>query len=440
MKKLIYAAVVLALAGAGGYWYYASQKEKNAKQPEPTAVAETGAILEAVESDGKVVSNLDVEIKCKASGEIIKLPYDISDTVKKGDLLLVLDPVDELRNIRQTEASLKAAQAKLESSKLSLAQQEKTLANDILKTDTAILTARAKRDDQKSKSARLKELLNLKLASREESETAELGAVTAENDLKTAELKKEDLLVEEKAIEAARQSVKAAEAQVEIERLALEIARQKYSDTSVVSPMDGIVTARNVQVGQIISSPLSNVGGGTTVLTISDLSRIFVLATVDEADISRIALGQTARVTVDAHPGKTFMGNVVRISPRGVNVSNVVTFEVKIEIVSPNKVLLRPEMTSRAQVEIHKKDSALLVPSDSIVRKSGKYYVSIKKADETQEERAVETGITDGRMTEITKGLNAGETVITKKSGDESKWQGQAGDKKQQNPPMMRFR
>jgi HlyD family secretion protein len=188
--------------------------------------------------------------------------------------------------------------------------------------------------------------------------------------------------------------------------------------------MDGTITASSVQIGQIISSGISNVGGGTTALIVSDLSRIFALAAVDESDIGQVLVGQSVKVTVDAYPGKRFDGSVVRISPRGVNVSNVVTFEVKVEVTASEKGLLRPEMTANVEVLVAEKPDALLAPADAIVRKGGKATVSVKKADGATESREVRTGISDGRRTEILSGLSAGETVVVTNGGD-SKWQGQ---------------
>ena len=95
------------------------------------------------------------------------------------------------------------------------------------------------------------------------------------------------------------------------------------------------------------------------------------------------------KVTVDAYPGKRFDGSVVRISPRGVNVSNVVTFEVKVEVTAPEKALLRPEMTANVEVLVAEKTDVLLAPSDAIVRKGGKATVTVRKADGATEAREV---------------------------------------------------
>jgi HlyD family secretion protein len=204
---------------------------------------------------------------------------------------------------------------------------------------------------------------------------------------------------------------------------ALDLARERLNDTKVYSPIDGVVTARSVQIGQIISSGISNVGGGTTALTVSDLSRIFSLASVDEADIGKVTVGQPAEITVDAFPGKRFIGRVERIAIRGVNVSNVVTFEVKIEVTSKDKGLLRPEMTTNVDIVAAARDSVLSVPTDAIVRKGGKSHVTVVKADGAKEDRIVGTGISDGQRTEITTGATEGEVVVNYQGAD-SKWKG----------------
>src|SRR5207247_967479 len=144
------------------------------------------------------------------------------------------------------------------------------------------------------------------------------------------------------------------------DQVALGIAQQHLDDTKVLAPMDGVVAARTVQIGQIIASAISNVGGGTTVMTLSDLSHVFSMASVDESEIGKVQKGQSVTVTADAHRGRRFRGVVTRIATRGVNVSNVVTFEVQIEITDAKKALLKPEMTTNVEIIAAEKESALL--------------------------------------------------------------------------------
>jgi HlyD family secretion protein len=193
-----------------------------------------------------------------------------------------------------------------------------------------------------------------------------------------------------------------------------------------------------VQIGQIISSGISNVGGGTTALIISDLSRIFVLAAVDESDIGQVRPGQRVKVTVDAFRNREFSGEVVRISPRGANVSNVVTFEVKVEVTAPDKELLRPEMTATAEILIDERADALLAPADALFRRGGKTWATVVGPGGERSDREVTAGIGDGRRTEVLSGLAAGDTVLLQAAN--SKWNGQAQQRPAGPPPMMRLR
>jgi HlyD family secretion protein len=427
-KWIVIIVIVLALAG-GGVYYFFVYRPAAAKADAPavvTAKVERGPIKQIVASTGRVVSNLDVDIKCKASGEVTKLPFDVSDVVKKNDLLLELDPVDQGRIVRQAEVRLSASQAKLQIARENLAVAERTLVTDRARAEVAVKSCEVRSKDSRAKADRMKALLEKKLISPEDCDTAETAAVQAAADLDNAKVKVEELKTQELALELSRQQVKLSEADAEGDKIALDIAKDRLEDTKVYAPIDGVVAARPVQIGQIIASGVSNVGGGTTFLTLSDLSRVFVLAAVDESDIGKVALDQAVTVTVDAFPGKKFKGKVVRIATKGVNLSNVVTFEVKIEVTGDAKALLKPEMTANIEeILIAEKSDVLLVASEAVLRKGrGKQVVTLVKEGAANEDVAVETGITDGTKTEIVTGLTEGQTVLIHKGASETKWAG----------------
>ena len=437
MKKwLIGVAVVLVTAGGYWWWKRSSDATKAAEKPVVTAAVERGSVRQTVASTGKIVSNLDVEIKCKASGQIVKLPFDVSDPVKKGDLLLELDPKDEQQRVRQAEATLRASQARLVNAKESLGIAEETLKSERQKADAALAAAQARARDARAKAERTKELKEKKLASLEESETAETTAAAAAADLETANARTEELKTQTRALEQARQQIRIAESQVESDQIDLDLARQRLVDTQVLSPMDGVVTASSVQIGQIISSGISNVGGGTTALIVSDLSRIFVLAAVDESDIGQVQVGQSVKVTADAFPGKRFDGSVVRIAPRGVNVSNVVTFEVKIEVTGPDKALLRPEMTANVEIIVAEK-------TRRAARPVGRHRAQGRQGHRDRQEgrrrdrgaRGRASASATAGATEILSGLAEGELVVVS-NGADSKWAGQQGPARRPGMPI----
>jgi len=433
--RTVIVLVILLAAGSGGAYYWQSRKPATNPTTELASAQVTrGTILQAVAATGKVVSNLDVDIKCKASGEVMELPFDISDSVKEKQLLVKLDPIDEERNVALAQVALNQSEAKLKQSQKNLEIAQANLITNRDRLDANLASARAKAADARAKAGRRKELLDKKIGTQEDFDTADALAVQAESDVKTILVQIEELKAQEMAIKVKQQDVKLAEAEVEADGIALKNANRRRDDTEVHAPMDGVVSARTVQKGQIISSGITNVGGGTTILTLSDLSRIFVLAAVDESDIGRVALGQSVNITADAHPGVKFAGKVVRIATKGVNTSNVVTFEVKIEVLSKNKSLLKPEMTTNVQIVAAEKNDVLVVPTAAITRKGEKLVTQISTGPGTTEDRTVEVGMSDGNRIEINSGLREGETIMYAKGESDSRWR---ADQNRPRGPMM---
>ncbi|RLC47461.1 MAG: hypothetical protein DRH70_03300 [Candidatus Coatesbacteria bacterium] len=434
-KKIVIITIVSVGIAIGCYlWSGDSNGSSTDSSLSTTVKAERGPIQLRIESTGRVVSNLDVEIKCKASGEVIGVPYDVSDPVKKGDLLVELDPIDEQRRVKQAEVNLSSSKAKLVQAQQNLETAERNLVNDMSRAQADLKAARAKFQDAHAKAERAKKLLEAKRVSIEENETAQTTASLAAADLENAKIALAELKVKKDALEVLRQDVTLAEGQVESNKIALEMAQQRLKDTKVFAPIDGVIAARQVEVGQIISSPTSNVGGGTALLVLSDLSRIFVLASVDESDIGRIEVGQRVTITADAFPDKEFYGKVVRVAARGENTSNVVTFDVKIEVLSEGKQNLKPEMTANVVVIAAESENALLVPSDAVYRRNGKTFVLVPSDGQQPERRNVEVGIDDGVRTEILSGLKEGEEVVHSKGQIQSRWARQRGNRSR--PPM----
>ncbi|HEO70074.1 MAG TPA: HlyD family efflux transporter periplasmic adaptor subunit [Candidatus Hydrogenedentes bacterium] len=427
MRKFV--AIVLALALVGGAAIAVKLRRDgnagskvNLSEPS-TIVIERGPISLKVSSTGRVVSNLDVEIKCKASGEIITLPFDVSDHVAKGDLLLELDPIDEERSMRQAEVRLASSQAKLTRAKRSLSVAEETLRITKLEAAADLRSAEAHGKEMREKAERIARLLEKTYASPEEQESAEAAAVQAETALEKARLRVEELKVEEAKLELQRQDVVLAECDVETDKLSLENAQQRLKETKAYAPMSGIISDRMVQVGQIISSPTNNVGGGTALMTLSDLSRVFVLASVDESDIGRVAVGQPVAVTVDAFPDERFEGEVVRVATKGSEVSKVVTFEVKIEVFGRGKESLLPEMTADVEILIAESQDALLVPSGTVVGRGRHRFVLLPTAKGEEPKRIpVEVGVDNGITTEIIGDVSEGMELMLPPGDSTGRW------------------
>jgi multidrug efflux pump subunit AcrA (membrane-fusion protein) len=305
--------------------------------------------------------------------------------------------------------------------------------------------------------------------SREELDSAVTRQVQTESLLVNAKVRLDDLKVQALELDRTRQEVEIAAAQVENDAVALADAEQRLRETEVFSPIDGVVSERDIQEGVIVASGVSNVGGGTTAMKVIDLSRVYAIAAVDESDIRGVVPGVTATVTADAHKGTEFPGKVVRVAATGVVESNVVTFDVKVEISGPRKRLLKPEMTTNVLFHVDGRKNAVLVPAAAVVRKAARdgqegresgsgvrgtggregegeapdysrrqSYVTVVAPGGAEEERLVETGLSDGFRMEIVSGLAEGEEVLLLQNGSDSRWAGQDARRPGAGPRPLR--
>jgi len=334
--------------------------------------------------------------------------------VKKGDLLLELDPSDQQRAVTRMEIALAQSQARLAEADAAMEVAEREVVTSRQRAEAELASAQARSREARSKADRRKQLIEQQLGSSEDYEAADSLATQAEANVQTAQAQLQEVDTQQMALETRRQQVALARAQLESDRVSLADSRQQLEYTRVVAPIDGVISSRSVQVGTIISSGITNVGGGTTIMTLSDLSHIFVLASVDESDIGRVQVGQAVDITVDAYPGETFEGNVQRIATKGVSVSNVVTFEVKIEVTGENRVKLKPEMTANVRIITQKKEDAILVPLAAVWRKEGQTVVTVRRSSEKQDDVDVSLGISDGEQVEVLSGLSEGQTVLSR--------------------------
>ena len=417
---VLVALAVLALIG-GGVWlwrHHAAGVAAAALPADKIVEAERTAVERTVESSGTVAANLEVEIKCRASGEVVKLPYDISDRVKQGDLLCQLDPADQELAVKSTQASVAQSEARVAQAKAALEEAQLAVVTSRDRADAGLTSATVREEAARSKAGRQKQLVASNLGSAEEFETAQADAATAAADLTTARVAVEEIKQQQVALESRRQDVKLAEAELQSGTIALDTAKRNLGYTTVTAPTDGVVASLSVQKGAIVASGINNVSGGTTIMTLLDLSRVFVLATVDESDIGGVKVGQPARVTVDSYPGRTFEGKVVRVAVQGVNASNIVTFEVKVEVLDKSKDLLKPQMTGNVTIVEASRPDALTVPVAAVSRRGEKAFVTL--ADGSR--REVTLGLQGVERTEITTGLTAGEKLLVKEEEPQSRW------------------
>lgn len=259
MKSVFLILILLCLGFVGFSITHGVQNNKVISNKSEIKVVRKGDLEVTISGTGYVSPNLSVEIKCKASGEVRKLPFDVSDYVSKGDLLLELDPIDEDNNVRKAEVDLLVVESRLSQAKHNIKVAEKSLQVNRDKANANLKKMKALALNEEAKASRLKTLLAKKLVSLEDWQNAKTLAINASCEEDQAIIEIENLEVEKLGLEVKRQDVMIAKAEVEAKKINLFIAKQRLKETKIISPMNGFVSARNVQNGQIVSSGINNV-------------------------------------------------------------------------------------------------------------------------------------------------------------------------------------
>ncbi|MFQ5818110.1 MAG: efflux RND transporter periplasmic adaptor subunit [Terriglobia bacterium] len=359
--------------------------------PEQLAKVERGSIARSVVATGKIEPLAKVEIKSKASGILKELFVDYGDPVNQGQVLVELDKEELAARVREARANLQAAQANLEAAKATY-EKNKIEAEG---PDVPFFQRSLERAQQ---------MLSDGLIAQAALDEAEKNFHLARNRQLVAQ---RNVLVTN--AEAARAAAQVAQAQAALER-----AEEDLRNSTIVSPLDGLVLARHVEVGDAVSSILVRGSQATLVLTLGDVSEVYVKGKVDEADIGQVYLGQPARIVVESFKDKEFVGQVSKISPMGVEKDNVTTFEVLVTIDNPSGEL-KANMTANAEIILEERDDVLLIPETAVIYdRERKTFVEVPdpRADNGRRKVAIAIGISNGIKTEVQAGLQEGDTVI----------------------------
>lgn len=387
---IVLGILLLVLTGAG-FGLRAALKPKNIIDPSKLATVERGDIARSVVATGKIQPRSKVEVKSKASGIVKKLYVDYGEYVKTGQLLADLDKEQLQAQLREATATLQASQAAEESAKATF-ERNKVEAEG---PDVPFL---------KSALERTRKLSSQGLIANQLLEDSEKAYQTALNKQLTAT----------RNVAVSRAEVAKAAAQVAQARAALERTEEDLRNSTIVSPMDGLVLSRNVEVGDAVSSILVLGSQATLLFTLGDVGDVYVLGKVDQADIGKVFLGQRARIVVESFKDKKFEGAVTKIAPLGVEKDNVTTFEVRVSIKNPGGEL-KANMSANAEVILEEKKNVLLLPDSSVVYDRERH-ASVEVPDPTAEKGRkkipVKLGISNGLKAELVAGVNQGQQVI----------------------------
>ena len=312
MKRWIIGLVLVAAAVAGyfAYRYYMSKQPGESRYR--TARIERGDVIQTVRATGTIQPIKLVQVGTQVNGPVRMLYVDYNSKVKAGDLVAQIDPTTYEARLAQDQANLIESQANVEQSQAKLIQAEKEL-------------ERAK-----------------KLTAREMISQTDLDSAIATRDTLAAQLK------------VSQAAVAQAEA-------ALRLSKANLGYTTISSPVDGVVIARNVSEGQTV---VASFNAQILFLIATDLRKIQVEASIPEADIGSIALGQQVLFTVDAYE-QNFTGTVTQIRMAAATVQNVVTYPVIIEAANPDNKLF-PSMTADIICEVAHHENVLKVPNAAL--------------------------------------------------------------------------
>jgi HlyD family secretion protein len=369
---------VVVLGGGGG----AASFMLRGTKPTPVQMAkvERQDLQAKVTANGKVQAVKKVDISATISGQVTHLAVKEGDRVAKGQFLLQIDPVNPRATARSAEASMEALAREVE-------------------------TARANLEQAESDFRRAEDNWRAKIISEADHQRAKTG------------------------LDTARSTVAASERRVAMARAQLEGARDILAKTEVRSPMDGVVTAKRIEEGEVAVIGIQN-SPGTVLLTISDMSVVETELEVDETSIPSVKLGQDSRVRIDAYSNRTFDGVVTEVgsSPllRTTSADQSIKFKVKVQIKNP-PADIKPGLSVQADIMTGFRAGVVAVPLQALVVKDlerkpgekapegapreeeGVYLVDGGKA----KFQAIETGLVGELAIEAVHGLGGGETIIT---------------------------
>lgn len=403
---LLALSALVAVVAVGGYFYFSSAAK-------PISVAEVklesggGSQGDTVLSaSGYVVAHHKIAVGAKVMGRVAWIGVEKGDRVQQGQVLVRLEDSDFRAQSNQARANLAAAQARLDQLRTGSRPQEK------LKDKAGVLQAEATLRNAEAEYKRTEELYRAGVSSK-----AELDRAIAQRDTSSA------------LLDAARQSsamtdlgprveeIRAAEAQVQQMKAALDYSDTQLAATEIKAPVSGTVLQRIVERGEMVSPSAfgGESGARTSVVALADLSDLQIELDISQTDFARLKMGQRAEIVPEAYPNLKYTGFIAEIAPEANRAK--ATVQVKVKVDNPDEQL-RPEMNARVnflggEQPLQAKSSArVLVPKAAVVRRDGNVFVFVVKGNKV-EQRSIRLGDEVGDFYHVMEGLSGGESTAT---------------------------
>jgi len=358
--------------------------------PVRTALVGKGEVNSFLKVTGVVEANETVRVTSEIMGQAKEVKVKDGEEVNKGDILIVLGDEQIKIQVAQAQATLDSIQASSDKIKSGARPQE------IKQAESALLQAKMNRDSVEENYLRMEKLFSEKAISEQQYEQAKNQYEIADVQYQSAQ-ESYELVIEG----AAEEDIKSVEAQVRQTKAALDMAKYQLKNTQITAPISGKVTSITVSSGEMVSPSVP-------LLSIIDVSRIFVKVGISEKDISKIKEGQTVHLEIDAFPEEKFQGEVVS---KGVAVDQMSkTLEVKIEILQP-EVDIPVGVFARGDILVKTNQDALIIPSSALTRKKDGIYVYVIEEGIARQKEVV-LGIIQNERVEILKGLSEKEEIV----------------------------
>ena len=365
LKWLMGFTLLIAALALGGFTYYTrSQKAVFLK-----AKVQRGDLESAISATGSLAAVVSVAVGSQVSGNIAALYADYNSVVKKGQLVAQIDPAPFQTKVDQAKANLDSAKAQVTSADVGVRKADLDIANselNITNQKAALVRADSLVKDAKRKLDMAAKMFTDGVGTQDgrDSAQATYDQAIASQDSAQAQVKSAQASLESTKAQrevAVTQKVTAA-AQVATADANLQNAQLDLDHTRIASPVNGVVIARNMDVGQTVQASYS----APQLFSIAqDLSKMHVETNIDESDISRVQVSQEATFTVDAYPGQIFRGAVSQIRHSPTNVQNVITYTVVIDVDNPDGKLF-PGMTANTRLVTDHLSAALKIPSAAL--------------------------------------------------------------------------